>query len=43
MSQIAEADKYSNLNKTVMKMLNKPSFGWWALFIIDMIFLALGI
>ena len=43
MSQIAEADKYSNLNKTVMNMLNKPSFGWWAIFIFDMIFLAFGI
>jgi molybdopterin-containing oxidoreductase family membrane subunit len=43
MSQIAEADKYSNLNKTVMNMLNKPSFGWWAIFIFDLIFLAFGI
>ena len=43
MSQIAEADKYSNLNKTVMNMLNRPSFGWWALFIFDLMFLAFGI
>ena len=43
MSQIAEADKYSNLNKTVMNMLTRPSFGWWSIFIVDLIFLAFGI
>ena len=43
MSQIAEADKYSSLNKAVMNMLTRPSFGWWAIFIFDLIFLAFGI
>ena len=43
MSQIAEADKYSSLNKVVMNMLTRPSFGWWAIFIFDLIFLAFGI
>ena len=43
MSNIAEADKYANLNQTVMNMLNKPSFGWWAIFVVDLMFLAFGI
>ena len=43
MSNISEADKYANLNQTVMNMLNKPSFGWWTIFVIDLMFLAFGI
>ena len=43
MSDIVEAHKYSNLNKTVLNMLNKPSFGWWSIFIVDLLFLGFGI
>ena len=43
MSDIVEAQKYSNLNNTVLNMLNKPSFGWWSIFVVDLLLLGFGI
>ena len=33
---------YSHLNETVLNMLNKPGWGWWGIFAVDMMFLAFG-
>ena len=40
---LSASEKYSHLNETVMNMLNKPGWGWWAIFAVDMMFLAFGI
>ena len=39
-NSLTASEKYSHLNQTVMNMLNKPGWGWWAIFAVDMLFLA---
>ena len=43
MSQIAEADSDRQSKQDCYEYAQQPSFGWWAIFIFDMIFLAFGI
>jgi len=43
MSDVAKPQRYSTVNETVMNMLNKPSFGWWSIFVVDLLFLGFGI
>ena len=42
-NSLTASQKYSHLNNTVMNMLTKPSWGWWTIFAVDMLFLAFGI
>ena len=43
-ASLSASEKYSHLNETVMNMINrKPGWGWWAIFIVDMMFLSFGI
>ncbi|MEE9252020.1 MAG: NrfD/PsrC family molybdoenzyme membrane anchor subunit [Thermodesulfobacteriota bacterium] len=34
---------YSDINEAVLNMVKKPTFKWWAIFIIDLIVLAFGV